>query len=275
MNNEKIGPFIRQLRKERHLTQKELAAMLNITDKAVSKWELGASLPDVALLLPLAEALDISVTELLGGFRSPGSPPQALDAPPQDTAGDILSYTERASSQRREKLRLWLLAALSGAFLFSALVCWICDIALNGALSWSLIVDISLLLAWAVLLPLLAARRHALPLSLAALSAAILPYLYVLGKLLQDSRVFRLGLPIAPAAALYLWAAWAVWRRLRHRGWLAAGTLLLLTALLSLWINSVTTALTGGGSLHGESFFTLALSAACFLADFLRRRQKA
>lgn len=43
MENAKIGPLIRQLRKERDLTQKELAAMLNVTDKAVSKWELGVS----------------------------------------------------------------------------------------------------------------------------------------------------------------------------------------------------------------------------------------
>ena len=275
MDNEKIGPFIRQLRKERHLTQKELAAMLNITDKAVSKWELGASLPDVALLLPLAEALDISVTELLGGLRSPGSPPQALDPPPQDTAGDILSYTERASSQRREKLRLWLFAGASGTFLLSAAVCWACDTALNGTLSWSLIVDLSLLLAWVVLLPLLTARRHALPLALGALSAAILPYLNLLGRLLGDPRVFRFGLPIAPAAVLYLWAVWAVWRRFRRR-FRAAGTILLLTAGLNLFVNAVTGAITSGGrTLRGDSLFTLVLAAACFLADYVLRRQKA
>ena len=276
MDNEKIGPFIRQLRKERHLTQKELAAMLNITDKAVSKWELGASLPDVALLLPLAEALDISVTELLGGLRSPGSPPQALDAPPQDTAGDILSYTERASSQRREKLRLWLFAGASGTFLLSAAVCWACDTALNGTLSWSLIVDLSLLLAWVVLLPLLTARRQALPLALGALSAAILPYLYLLGRLLGDSRVFRFGLPIAPAAVLYLWAGWAVWRKLRCSRLSAAGIILLLTAGLNLFVNAVTGAITSGGrTLRGDSLFTLVLAAACFLADYVLRRQKA
>ena len=103
MENAKIGPLIRQLRKERDLTQKELAAMLNVTDKAVSKWELGASLPDVALLLPLAEALGVSVTELLGG--APETPPQTPEALARDTAGDILSYTQKTASQRRERLR--------------------------------------------------------------------------------------------------------------------------------------------------------------------------
>ena len=273
MENEKIGPFIRQLRKDRHMTQKELASLLNVTDKAVSKWELGASLPDVALLLPLAEALGVSVTELLDG--TPAPPPQTPEAPARDTAGDILSYTQKTASQRRERLRLWLFAGASGTFLLSAAVCWVCDTALNRALSWSLIVDLSLLLAWVVLLPLLTARRHALPLALGALSAAILPYLNLLGRLLGDPRVFRFGLPIVPAAALYLWAAWAVWRRLRRRRLSAAGTVLLLTAALSLFINAVTGALTGGRALYGDSLFTLVLAAVCFLADYVLRQRDA
>ncbi len=272
MENAKIGPLIRQLRKERDLTQKELAAMLNVTDKAVSKWELGASLPDVALLLPLAEALGVSATELLGGVRDPESPVKAPEAPPRDMAGDILSYAQRTAAQRREKLRLWLFAGLSGSFLLAAAVCWICDTALNGALSWSLIADISLLLSWVVLLPLLTARRHALPLALGALSAAVLPYLYLLGRLLEEPRVFRFGVPIAPAAVLYLWAVWAVWRRFR-RGFRAAGTILLLTAGLSLFVNAVAGALSGGRALYGDSLFTLALAAACFVADYVLRRQ--
>ncbi len=275
MENEKIGPFIRQLRKDRHMTQKELAGLLNVTDKAVSKWELGASLPDVALLLPLAEALGVSVTELLGGIQTPEAPPQEQKAPPRDTAGDILSYTQKTASQRRERLRLWLFAGVSGTFLVAAAVCWICDTALNGALSWSLIVDISLLLAWMVLLPLLTARRRALALALGVLSAAILPYLYLLGRLLGEPRVFRFGLPIVPAAALYLWAAWAVWRRLRSRRLSAAGTVLLLTAALSLFVNAVTGALTGGRALYGDSLFTLVLAAVCFLADYVLRQRDA
>ncbi len=275
MENEKIGPFIRQLRKDRHMTQKELAGLLNVTDKAVSKWELGASLPDVALLLPLAEALGVSVTELLGGMQTPEAPPQEQQVPSRDMAGDILSYTQKTASQRRERLRLWLFAGVSGTFLVAAAVCWICDTALNGALSWSLIVDISLLLAWMVLLPLLTARRRALALALGVLSAAILPYLYLLGRLLGEPRVFRFGLAIVPAAALYLWAAWAVWRRLRSRRLSAAGTVLLLTAALSLFVNAVTGALTGGRALYGDSLFTLVLAAVCFLADYVLRQRDA
>ena len=65
MNNEKFGKFISEARKEKNLTQKELAKQLNVTDKAVSKWERGKSYPDISLLEPLGKALDVSVIELL------------------------------------------------------------------------------------------------------------------------------------------------------------------------------------------------------------------
>lgn len=60
-----FGEFVMLLRKEKGLTQKEVAQQLFISDKAVSKWETGASIPDTALLIPLADLLGVSVTELL------------------------------------------------------------------------------------------------------------------------------------------------------------------------------------------------------------------
>ena len=69
MDNKKFGEFIAQLRKEKHLTQKELAERLFISDKAVSKWERGLSMPNVSMLIPIAEALGVTVTELLRGER--------------------------------------------------------------------------------------------------------------------------------------------------------------------------------------------------------------
>lgn len=69
LNREKFGSFVALLRKEKGLTQKALAQQLHVTDKAVSKWERGLSLPDVTLLTPLAETLGITVSELLAGER--------------------------------------------------------------------------------------------------------------------------------------------------------------------------------------------------------------
>lgn len=67
MNNKKIGKFIQSLRLELNMTQKDLAEKLYITDKAVSKWETGNSIPDVSILESLSNILNISVTELING----------------------------------------------------------------------------------------------------------------------------------------------------------------------------------------------------------------
>ena len=69
MDQVNTGKFISALRKEQELTQVQLADMLGISDKTVSKWERGAGLPEVSLMLPLCETLGISVNELLSGER--------------------------------------------------------------------------------------------------------------------------------------------------------------------------------------------------------------
>ena len=67
MNQAKIGRFIAQCRKAKNLTQMQLAEKLNITDRAVSKWERGKSMPDAAIMLDLCALLGIGVNELLMG----------------------------------------------------------------------------------------------------------------------------------------------------------------------------------------------------------------
>lgn len=264
--NPSMGALIRAARMERGLKQRELAERLGVTDKAVSKWENGGSCPDIALLIPLAEVLGLEVTELLQGRRHQDAPDL------EELAVRTLTYSQETSQRRRKNLRLWLFGLLSGLFLLSAIVCWIVDVAVNHNLTWSLIVCCSLVLAWAVLLPLLTLRRTPVPWALAALSAAILPYLYILGDLLGDPRVFRLGLPIAPAAALYLWGVYAVCRRHRRRRWHAAGDILLLTGILNFVVDVAVYLLVPSELLWGGPLLTLALSAGCFLVDDVLRR---
>ena len=69
MDPEKFGAFVALCRKEKNMTQLELAQELKVTDKAVSRWERGKGFPDISLLVPLAEALDITVLELMNSER--------------------------------------------------------------------------------------------------------------------------------------------------------------------------------------------------------------
>ena len=67
MNNYVTGITIRQLREKKGITQKDLADILCVSDKTISKWETGRGLPDISLLEPLAASLGVSLTELLAG----------------------------------------------------------------------------------------------------------------------------------------------------------------------------------------------------------------
>ena len=69
MDTKSFGAFVSSTRKERGLTQAELANKLQITDKAVSRWERGIGFPDIGMLEPLSDALGVSVVELLQAKR--------------------------------------------------------------------------------------------------------------------------------------------------------------------------------------------------------------
>lgn len=67
MDSKKIGKLIAKRRKEKGMTQGELAERLSVSNKTISKWETGAGLPDISVLVDLASVLDISVDDLLKG----------------------------------------------------------------------------------------------------------------------------------------------------------------------------------------------------------------
>jgi len=80
LDKRQFGAFVASLRKEKGFTQKELARKLFLSDKAVSKWETGVSIPDTAVLIPLADFLGVTVTELLLCRRIEPSKPMSADA---------------------------------------------------------------------------------------------------------------------------------------------------------------------------------------------------
>lgn len=88
IDQNKIGAFIRTLRKEKNMTQQELADQLGISDKAVSKWENGRGLPDYSLLSPLCEMLDVTPSELIKG--EPQTDRRNVDS--NDLHNTVISY---------------------------------------------------------------------------------------------------------------------------------------------------------------------------------------
>ncbi len=101
MNYDKIGIFIAQKRKEKGLTQKELAKRLNVTDKAVSKWERGLGCPDVSILELLSKELEVSILEILKGRMIEDEVIKVVDV--NDYVKDTVDYTTNSNIRNLKK----------------------------------------------------------------------------------------------------------------------------------------------------------------------------
>lgn len=96
MDKIKTGTLIAAARKEKNLTQRELAAALHVSDRAISKWERGAGFPDISLLEPLADALDLGVLDLLRGERG-------MEPEPEITVRQALALLARQARERTRR----------------------------------------------------------------------------------------------------------------------------------------------------------------------------
>jgi len=115
MDQIKTGKFIAEMRKKQSYTQRQLADILGISDKTVSKWETGNGLPDVSLMMPLCDLLHISINELLSGERLSES-----EYKQQAEENMMNLMMERAESKKKILLSVIVcsLTILSGVTLF-------------------------------------------------------------------------------------------------------------------------------------------------------------
>ncbi len=116
MINQRIGSFISALRKEKNLTQEQLAEKIGVSNRSVSRWENGNTLPDLSLMYSICNVLGITMSELLSGSRQEG------DIQQKDTLLIALELSDREKRTKQKKLNFWFalaLAALISAILAS------------------------------------------------------------------------------------------------------------------------------------------------------------
>ena len=111
MNYETIGKFIQSKRKEKGLTQKELAEKLGVTDKAVSKWERGLGCPDVSILEILAKELDTSILEILKGRIIEDKIIKVTEA--NDYVKETINFTKNKTKEIINKIIVFLTISIS------------------------------------------------------------------------------------------------------------------------------------------------------------------
>ena len=104
MDSLKIGKHIAECRKEKGMTQSQLAEKLGVTNKTVSRWENGNYMPDLSLLAPLSKVLEITLEELLSGERSESVSEKAEKA--EETLTKTIQYSGEKIKSARRKLIL-------------------------------------------------------------------------------------------------------------------------------------------------------------------------
>lgn len=120
MDLQKTGQFLSGLRKQRGLTQKELAEQIGVTDKAISRWETGRGFPDVSFLPAIAELLGVSISEIVIGERMQLAEKEtaAIMEKMERTVKDTLGYSQQ--ELRKSRGKIWVVASaltLLGAWL--------------------------------------------------------------------------------------------------------------------------------------------------------------
>ncbi|OCA82760.1 helix-turn-helix domain-containing protein [Pseudobacillus wudalianchiensis] len=234
MNSENMAAFIRERRKSKNMTQRELAERLNITDKAVSKWERGLSYPDISILSSLADILGVSVSELLNGERSAESSPEL------EIVETTLRYANKVTSNKRKSVDLIAKMTITVICLISILVCMICDVAVSGHLAWSPYPVASMIFVWLIITPLFHFKRNKVRKALFSLSIFIIPFLFALNQIMGGTKLLLpLGIPLSLIVVCYIWVIYLLFTTEKMTRWTLASISIVTGIPLGITIDSV------------------------------------
>ena len=104
MNQQRTGEFLKRLRKDKRLTQEQLAERFYVSSRTVSRWETGSNMPDVDTLIELADFYDVDNREIIDGERKS----EIMDNELKDSLKKMAEYAAEESRKRKEKLRTML-----------------------------------------------------------------------------------------------------------------------------------------------------------------------
>lgn len=117
MDQIKIGAFLKELRKEKDLTQEQLAEKLNVSGRTVSRWETGSNMPDISMLVEIADFYNVSIPEIIRGERKS----ENMDQETRDTAVAMAQYGQNAVKLGKQNVIGILMAAFGIFIIVSAL----------------------------------------------------------------------------------------------------------------------------------------------------------
>ena len=274
MDQQKTGAFIAQLRKEKGLTQLALAEMLNVTDKAVSKWERGQSYPDITIVSALADALGVTERELLQGERGEAETAEIV-------VRDTLEYAKKATRQHTGRIAAVLMGVYTAALLIGVFVSALCDVLMNGHFTWSLIVLAACALGWGVVAPFYYMKKRKIFWSAVAVTL-LLPLLLWTIAVIDPRSASWFPQPAMILAGLWMglmWVATLLHTFTRINKWFIAAIVIFLCAPLNWYTNALlngwlVTGMDSISTLSTVSAGVLVLIAGTVVAWYGRKRRR-
>ena len=150
MNQKKIGAFLKQLRNEKNLTQEELSEKFYVSTKTISRWETGSNLPDLSMLLDLAEFYQVDITELIDGERKPDS----VTADSKDSFKKMAQYSEEEKkAELRYGLKIMVLVVIGCGLLVLPTILFVGESTNVGLLYYIIPYNIRCILVWLTYIP--------------------------------------------------------------------------------------------------------------------------
>ena len=107
MNQQKTGEFLKHLRKDKGLTQEQLAEQFSVSSRTVSRWETGSNMPDLSILIELADYYDVDIREIIDGERKS----EIMDKETKDTLKKVAEYSDGQNKALKKRMIDFLAAA--------------------------------------------------------------------------------------------------------------------------------------------------------------------
>ena len=117
MDQKKIGGFLKELRNEKNVTQEQLAEVLNVSGRTVSRWETGNNMPDISILVDIADYYDVSISEIINGERKS----EIMEKEVKETALTLSDYAEAINQKIKGRLFILTVIAIVGMVIFVAI----------------------------------------------------------------------------------------------------------------------------------------------------------
>lgn len=216
----------------------------------------GKCMPDSSIMLELCNILDVTVNELLSGERI------EMNNYEEKVSENLIELKRKDENNMNKNTIISIIYTIT--MVIGILVCCICDVAISGTLTWSLITLSSILITWIASFPVILLGKKGVLVAMVAISILILPFMYILSILIKVDEVFNVG------------AIMSIYTLVKERKLLATGITFLFEIPFTLLINITLSKLIGEPVIDVwdilSVFILLIVSVAFIIGDYARKK---